>query len=84
MYRNKKKIIIGGMMITVLLMVVVYAAFMTRLTINGTGNITSTWNIEITNIQSNITGTAYNISEPTYSGTNATFNAGLNKPGDKK
>ena len=83
MYRNKKKIIIGIMCVLVLVMVVVYAAFMTRLTINGTGNITSTWNIEITNIQSNITGTAYNISEPTYSGTNATFNAGLNKPGDK-
>ena len=83
MYRNKKKIIIGVMCLLVLVMVVVYAAFMTRLTINGTGNITSTWNIEITNITSSITGTAYNITEPTYNGANATFNAGLNKPGDK-
>ena len=83
MYRNKKKIMIGILCIAVLIMVVVYAAFMTRLTINGTGNITSTWNIEITSITSNITGTAYNITEPTYSGTNATFNAGLIKPGDK-
>ncbi len=83
MYRNKKKIVIGILCIAVLIMVVVYAAFMTRLTINGTGNITSTWNIEITSITSNITGTAYNIENPTYSGTNATFNAGLKKPGDK-
>ena len=83
MYRNKKKIIIGAMCALILVMVVVYAAFMTRLTINGTGNITSTWNIEITNITSSITGTAYNITEPTYNGANATFNAGLNKPGDK-
>ncbi len=83
MYSNKKKIIIGVMMVAVLVMVVVYAALMTRLTINGTGNITSTWNIEITSITSNITGTAYNIENPTYNGTNATFNAGLRKPGDK-
>ena len=83
MYRNKKKIMIGILCIVVLIMVVVYAAFNTRLTINGTGNITSTWNIEITSITSNITGNAYNIENPTYSGTNATFNAGLIKPGDK-
>ena len=83
MYRNKKNIIIGVMIVAVLVMVVVYAAFMTRLTINGTGNITSTWDIEITSITSSITGTAYNIENPTYNGTNATFNAGLRKPGDK-
>ena len=83
MYRNKKNIIIGVMIVAVLVMVVVYAALMTRLTINGTGNIISTWNIEITSITSNITGTAYNIENPTYNGTNATFNAGLRKPGDK-
>ncbi len=83
MYRNKKNIIIGVMIVAVLVMVVVYAALMTRLTINGTGNITSTWNIEITSITSSITGTAYNIENPTYNGTNATFNAGLRKPGDK-
>ena len=70
-------------MYIVVLMVVVYAAFNTRLTINGTGNITSTWNIEITSITSNITGSAYNITEPSYNGTSATFNAGLIKPGDK-
>ena len=67
----------------VLVMVVVYAAFMTGLTINRTGNITSTWSIEITSITSSITGTAYNISEPSYNSTSATFNAGLRKPGDK-
>ena len=83
MYRNKKNIIIGIMCITVLIMVVVYAAFQTRLTINGTGNITSTWNIEITSITSSITGTAYNISNPSYTGTTASFEAGLKKPGDK-
>ncbi len=64
-------------------MVIGFAAFSTTLNINGTGNITSTWNIEITSITSSITGTAYNITEPTYNDTSATFNAGLNKPGDK-
>ena len=42
--RNKKVIIIA-MCIAVLLMVVGYAAFATKLTINGTSSITSTWNI---------------------------------------
>ncbi len=83
MYRSKKNIIIGVMCALVLVMVVVYAAFMTGLTINRTGNITSTWSIEITSITSSITGTAYNISEPSYNSTSATFNAGLRKPGDK-
>ncbi len=83
MDRNKKKVIIGIMCIIALIMVVGFAAFSTTLNINGTGNITSTWSVEITSITSNIVGNAYNISEPTYSKTSATFNAGLVKPGDK-
>lgn len=81
--RNKKSIIIVCMCLAVLFMVVVFAALQTRLVINGSGNIMGNWNIEISNIQSVATGTAYNISEPTYNGTNATFNTGLKKPGDK-
>ena len=72
MYKNKK-IIIGVMITAVLVMAVGFAAFRTTLNINGTGNIASTWNIEITNITSSITGTAYNITEPTYSSTTASF-----------
>lgn len=82
MYR-KKNLIIIVMIIVVLLMAVGYAAFQTQLKINGTGSITSKWGVEITNISSAITGSAYNISTPTYTATTASFNAGLKVPGDK-
>ena len=80
---RKKNIIMIAMCVAVLIMVVGYAAFATRLTINGTGNITSLWQIEITSITSSATGEAYDIDSPSYNGTTATFNAGFNKPGDK-
>ena len=67
--RNKKSIIIGVMIVAVCIMAIGFAAFNANLNINGTGNITSTWNIEITSITSSITGTAYNIENPTYNGT---------------
>ena len=50
MYKNKKKIVMGVMIVAILIMVIGFAAFSTTLNINGTGNITSTWNIEITSI----------------------------------
>jgi len=81
--RNKKNILMISMIIAVLLLVIGFAAFNTNLTINGTGSISSTWKIEITKITSSATGLAYNLSEPTYGGTNATINTGLRKPGDK-
>ena len=80
---KNKKIIIICMLVAILIMVVIYAAFQTQLKINGTSKITSTWQIEITNITSTATGLASNITEPSYSGTNASFNARLRKPGDK-
>lgn len=82
MYRKKSMIMIA-MLIAVITMAIGYAAFQTQLKINGTGSITSTWNISITNLTSAATGAAYNISTPSYTGTSATFNVGLKKPGDK-
>lgn len=82
MSSRKNKVIIA-MIIAVLFMAIGYAAFQTRLTINGTGSITSKWKIEITNITSSITGKAYNVENPTFTATSANFNAGLKLPGDK-
>ena len=81
--RNKKNIIMVVMCIAVFVMAVGYAIFQTNLNIGATGNITTTWGIAITNITSSITGDAVNITDPTYTGVNATFNAGFYKPGDK-
>lgn len=82
MYR-KKSMIIVAMVIAVVIMAIGYAAFQTKLTINGTGSITSKWGIIISSVTTSITGSAYNIEEPTYSNTNMTFHAGFKKPGDK-
>jgi len=81
---KKRNVIIGSLCAVLLLMVVGYAAFSTTLNINGTANISSTWNILITDITSNpLSGNASNASEPTGKGTlTATFNTNLVSPGD--
>ena len=42
---KNKNILIGGLLAIVLVMAVGYAAFATQLQINGTANITSSWNV---------------------------------------
>jgi len=81
---KKRNVIIGSLCAVLLLMVVGYAAFSTALKINGTANISSTWNILITDIQTkNIVGGATNAEAPTGEGTlTATFKTNLVSPGD--
>ena len=81
--KNRKNIIVVIMFAVILFMITVYAIFQTNLNISSTGNITTTWDIDITKISSSFVGSAYDISIPTYSGTTATFAAGLYKPGDR-
>jgi len=78
---KKRNVIIGSLCAVLLLMVVGYAAFSTALNINGTANISSTWNILITDIQTkNIVGGATNAEAPTGEGTlTATFKTNLVK-----
>ena len=80
---RKKNIIIGIMCVSILFMGIVFALFETKLTINGTSTLLGEWDIAITNISSTITGTAQNITAPTFTGINATLNFGFYKPGDK-
>ena len=68
-----------------------YAAFSQLLTINGTANITNSWNIEITNIRGvNLSSVqnngAYDKEEPTVGQdkVSATFHTGLIQPGDTR
>lgn len=59
-----------------------YVAFSSKLNINGTSNISSNWDIEITNIRGGnpLSGDVYDINEPTYITSSATFNTGLKTP----
>ena len=84
MSNNKKRnIIIGSLCAVVLLMAVGYAAFQTVLNIQGTSNITSSWNVKITNVTSkNIVGTASNNGDPSFEELSATFKTSLQAPGD--
>jgi len=80
---KKRNIIIGSLCAVVLLMAVGYAAFQTVLNIQGTSNITSSWNVKITNVTSkNIVGTAINNGDPTFEELSATFKTSLQAPGD--
>ncbi len=87
MTNKQRNIIIGSLCAIVLLMVVGYAAFSSVLNIKGTSNITSSWNVEITNIEvfKKSSGASDNPGSPTYDNTNgltATFNTNLTSPGD--
>lgn len=80
---KNRNIIIIGLSSIVLLMAVGYAAFQTVLNIQGTSNISSTWDVQITGIVKDKTnGNATEISEPTFNKENATFSVGLESPSD--
>ncbi len=83
--RKQKNIVLGSLGAIILLMAIGYAAFNTQLNINGTSNISSNWDIRITNITSSLHGGATNATEPTYdneNGLTASFSTNLVSPGD--
>ncbi len=78
-----KKIIILSMCIAILIMTIGYSMFISNIKINGTANITSTWNILFTSIkETSKTDGVIVKEEPKASGTLATFNVAFTKPGD--
>ena len=82
--RKQKNIVLGSLGAIILLMGIGYAAFSSQLNITGTSNITSNWDVRITNIESELNG-ATDLETPTYDNTNgmyASFHTGLSKPGD--
>ena len=85
MYKNRRKrtIIIGSLLAILICMTIGYAAFSTNLEISGTSNISSNWDIRITNItQGTPTGTGENAIAPSYTALTATMQANLYAPGD--
>ena len=80
---KNRNIIIIGLSSIVLLMAIGYAAFQTVLNIQGTSNISSTWDVQITGITKDKTkGNVTEISEPTFDKESANFKVGLESPGD--
>ena len=87
--RTQRNYIIAGLCMILVIMGVGYAAFQSQLKISGTSSISGSFNIQITNIKTILPSESggsgipdgYNISEPTYTPTSATFNAGFELPG---
>lgn len=85
MYKNKRsrKMILGGLLCLLLIMTIGYAAFYSQLQISGTSEVTSLWDVEITNIEKSlVNGNVTEFIEPSYTKDSATFSVGLEKPGD--
>ena len=82
--KQKQYLLIGLVVICIFLMLGLgYALLSQNLEIQGTGTITSDWNILITDIVTkDKSNTATNVTEPTHSGTSATINAKFEVPGD--
>lgn len=79
--KDKKNILIGALLFAVVAMSIGYAALSQTLNINGTATIAN-WDVEITNIESALTGTAEDKTDPSYTRTSATFDALLQTKGD--
>ena len=89
---RNKNILIGALLAVILIMGVGYAAFAQQLTINGNASITSTWQVEMTNIEATSTnGTGADVvsaDQGADGGTalldsaTAQFKADLKSPGD--
>ena len=83
---QQRNYLIIGLCAIVVLMVVGYAAFSQQLQINGTSNITSNWDVEITGITLfDSDGATDAPNTPTYDNTNgltATFHTKFTSPGD--
>ena len=85
MHRNKKRrqIVIISLIIVLIGMTVGYATYSSNVEIKGTSTITSSWDIQITNITGGTpTGTAENAKAPTWKNTEASMEANLYKQGD--
>lgn len=84
---NKNSVIISCLVVAIIAMSVGYAALAEQLTINGTaGTGNASWLIAFESITKNNSLSTIGVTEtaePTASGTSATFNVTLDKPGSK-
>ena len=78
-----KNTVIGFLVVAILIMAAGYALLSSQLKITGTAGVTSSWNVAITAItEGTAIGTARNRTPASSTGTTATFDVELQKPGD--
>lgn len=78
-----KRLLIGTLLITIVIMSIGYAALSQQLNINGTAEISGTWNVAITDItMKGKTGNASEKTAASHTATTATFDVALTAPGD--
>ena len=92
MEAKHKNVLIGALLAVVFVMAVGYAAFAQTLTINGSAEITSTWDVQMTSIETTgHTGTGSDVPYASgtaedgtrlVNGSTATFKANLLSPSD--
>lgn len=81
--KDKKKIMIAILLILVCIMTIAYAYLAQQLNINGHFSIGSNWKIEITDIKEKEKSIgASSKTNPSYTATTASFDAGFISPGD--
>ncbi len=81
--RKNKRFIIIFFLATIILMAVGYSTFATDFTINGVAEITSEWDVRITNITATKISDGCDAGTPTFTKDSVNFSAKLNKPGDE-
>ena len=80
---KNKKVMIIAMCLAILLMITGYSLFQTKLIINGTSEVTSSWKVYFSEILSSSgTGTATEAMTPRLTNTSLEFSVNLEKPGD--
>ncbi len=88
MDNKNKNVLIGALLAVVFVMAVGYAAFAQQLTINGTAEITSKWDVHMTSGTTNVVPGNNSATKPSGSvivaegGLKADFTASLVSPGD--
>ena len=87
--KEKKNILIGALLVAIIAMAVGYAALAQQLTINGTAQVSSTWDVKFTSISTGtasnsagVASTATNKTPPKITNTTATFDVEFQTPGD--
>ena len=81
--KKSKNIIIGALLLAVLMMVVGYSAFASEMTFSGSAEITGEWDVKITNVEVKEVSSGSDAGTPEFTNNTITFDAKLEKPGDK-
>lgn len=81
--KKSKNIIIGALLLAILMMSVGYSIFSSEMTFSGSAEITGEWDVKITNVEVKEVSSGSDAGTPDFTNNTITFDAKLEKPGDK-